>query len=273
MTSWQKAIQYLSIAFAILLIVGIFSGILAAVSAFGGIDPVVSSEKGDAVLAQAETYTVSQDITQIDIQIRAAALSITEADAFRVESNLKNLTVSDKDGVLRITEGKRSLFSGVEKGVVTLYIPSSATLQRVDIETGAGTTSVAALTTEYLSLDLGAGRADLCNLTARLGAEIDGGAGAMTVSGGTLHNLELDIGVGKADITAALTGKSKVSCGVGATEITLTGDKNSYTVRVDKGLGKATVDGNDMGDGSTYGNGENRVDIDGGVGSLKVSFR
>ena len=42
---------------------------------------------------------------------------------------------------------------------------------------------------------------------------------------------------------------------------------------LDKGIGEATLDGIKMGDDSVYGAGNNTIEIDGGVGELKIIFK
>ena len=48
--------------------------------------------------------------------------------------------------------------------------------------------------------------------------------------------------------------------------------KDDYCIILDKGLGNATINGKNMSDDTTYGTGENKLDIDGGVGSIQIDF-
>ena len=41
---------------------------------------------------------------------------------------------------------------------------------------------------------------------------------------------------------------------------------------MDKGVGKATLDGAKMSDDVVYGDGETSIEIDGGVGAMKIKF-
>ena len=76
MTTLQKVIKYLAIAFAIFLTVSIIGGILSAVGLFGGLF------SSDSVLEEVKTYSVAKDIHNLDIEINAADLYIKEGDAF-----------------------------------------------------------------------------------------------------------------------------------------------------------------------------------------------
>ena len=130
---------------------------------------------------------------------------------------------------------------------------------------------------KYLSVgvengQLRIGEATIHRLTAHTRAEIEGGAGKLTVDGGRLRNLNLDMGVGALSLTGRLEGQSTLDYGMGETVLTLVGDRKEYCIAVDKGIGEARIDGESVSDGSVYGAGENRIDIDGGIGSLRIAF-
>ena len=78
MTTFQKVIKYLAVAFAIFLIVAIIGGILGAIGLFGGFFT------GDAVTEDMQTYSISTEIRELDIEINAADLYIKEGESFSV---------------------------------------------------------------------------------------------------------------------------------------------------------------------------------------------
>ena len=129
-----------------------------------------------------------------------------------------------------------------------------------------------ALNAEKLSLDLGAGEVTIDKLTAGSSAKINGGAGQLTINGGGLANLDFDMGVGKVVLTSALTGEGKIDYGVGELCLTLIGSAEDYRIELDKGIGEALLDGQKMADDTVYGQGENTLEIDGGVGSMNIRF-
>ena len=59
---------------------------------------------------------------------------------------------------------------------------------------------------------------------------------------------------------------------MGELNLTLTGTLDDYCITLDKGVGKATLDGKKMSDDVKYGNGETSIEIDGGVGAMKIEF-
>lgn len=266
MTTLQKIIKYFAIAVAIGLIVSIIGGIAGVAGLFGG------SLGDEGVSDTVKEYTVGSQIRDLEIEINAADLTIQYAQDFRVESNLAYLDVSDENGCLSITETRKKGLR-YEDAMLTLYIPEGFAFEEVEINTGAGELTAEVLNAGALTLDLGAGKVEIGQLNASEEAVINGGAGAVTISGGVLNDLDLDMGVGELDMTAALLGESELNYGVGKAELTLLGTKEDYTVTFNKGLGSAVIDGRSVDDGAMVGTGTNRVEIDGGVGASKVSFR
>ena len=265
MTTLQKVIMYLAIAFAIFLTVSIIGGIFRAVGMLGEYD------SSDAVLEDVKTYTVAAEIHNLDIEINAADLCIKEGEAFSVESNLKYLKVEEKGGHLTIQETK--IFTGTYIGaVLTVYVPAGTVFDNVNITTGAGRLTIESLSSGTLDFELGAGDVSVDSLVATESADIDGGAGRITITNGTLKDLDLDMGVGQLNLTSALTGDCQLDLGVGESNITLIGDKEDYRLDLEKGLGSISVDGKNVSDYGSSGNGTSRVEINGGVGSIDVRF-
>ena len=69
-----------------------------------------------------------------------------------------------------------------------------------------------------------------------------------------------------------LTGKNEINAGVGSLNINLQGEKESYKIQVDKGLGSIKIDGKEISDEEVFGDGENYIEVDGGVGNIKIDF-
>lgn len=266
MTPFQKAVKYIAIALAVVLIVAILGGILSVVGVIGLIGSI------DGVAEECTTYPVSETVRELRLQISAADFTVEVGDRFSVESNLKDLTVSERNGVLTIRE-KNTRFKNYTGAVLKLTVPESFVFSSAEVETGAGRVRIDALTAEILQLELGAGEVSIGQLNAIHSAEIEGGAGKITIGGGSLHNLQLDMGVGQMNLTSALLGSSELELGVGETNLHLIGTQTDYTVLVEKGIGNATVAGVEIGDQDRHGTGENRVEITGGVGAIHVDFQ
>jgi len=253
-------------AFAIFLIVSIFSGIFGVFGLFNGF----FGEKG--ILEESKTYPVSGEINELEIEIAAAKLVVKKTDSFSVESNLKNLSVKENGNKLTVKDKK--MFGGVlNDASVTICIPEDTVFEFLSVKTGAGRLIADILSAERLELELGAGEVVIGELTALASAEIEGGAGKITVSDGKLKDLDLAMGVGRLELCAELLGESDLELGVGESDLTLLGKKEDYTVDIEKGLGSIRFDGENLSKGGKQGNGPARLDIEGGVGAICLDFK
>ncbi|MBQ9086136.1 MAG: DUF4097 family beta strand repeat protein [Clostridia bacterium] len=266
MTDFQKVIKYCAMAFAIFLIVSIVGGIVGSISSLSRLFD------GESPVGELQTYPVNEDVRELVIDIRGAELKIREGDRFSVESNLKKLSVESSGGCLSVIEKNRWGTSSYENALLVVTLPRDAELKEAELSTGAGKVTVEGLTAETLSMELGAGRVTMKNVAVTGEADIDGGAGQLEIEGGSLANLDLDMGVGELVLRSRLTGTCDLDMGVGQTTLTLIGTKEEYRVRLNKGLGNATFDGESMSDGSVYGSGAHSLNIDGGVGAIDLRF-
>lgn len=266
MTTAQKIIKYCAIAFAVFLIVSIIGGIVGAVASV----PLLVSD-GDGI-GEMKTYAVTETVKNLEIDLSGARLEIKTGDRFSVESDHKYLRVENADGTLAIKEDWPAFGFSTEGVQVILTVPENFTFEKTAISTGAGMVKVDTLSSQRLSLDLGAGEVDIGTLTATDRASINGGAGELRIDGGELADLDLNIGVGEADLESRLTGNCSIDYGVGELNLTLTGTPDDYCITLDKGVGKATLDGAKMSEDIVYGNGETSIEIDGGVGAMKIEF-
>ena len=266
MTMFQKVVKYLAIAFAVFLSVAIIGGLMGAASLFGELF------EDEIVLEDLASYSVTAEICNLEIEINAADLRIREGETFSIESNLKHLKVEEKGNTLFIKETRK--LSGAYNGAaLTVYIPAGIEFDNVDLTTGAGRLTIANLSAKTIDFELGAGEVNITSLTATRSAEIDGGAGRITVSGGALKNLDLGMGVGQLNLTSALTGDCQMDLGIGESNITLIGSKEDYKLEVNKGIGSLSVDGQNVNDYGSSGNGTNKVEINGGIGAINVLFK
>lgn len=223
-------------------------------------------------LGAPKDYPVQGDVQSLAVDIGGADFVIEQADGFAVESNLKNLTVSEKNGVLTIRQGKQMGVTYTD-AKLTLHVPAGTVFRSVEITTGAGRLVADVLSAERVDLSLGAGEVRIGRLEASREADIEGGAGAVTISDGSLRELDLEMGVGELNLTAALLGDCDLSFGVGESNLTLLGSRDDYRVEMDKGIGGINVEGETYAGDRTIGTGPNRVDVEGGVGAINLKFQ
>ena len=88
-----------------------------------------------------------------------------------------------------------------------------------------------------------------------------------------INNLKANLGIGEFVFSGKLTGKNEIDSGVGAIDIDLMDNKGNYKINVSKGLGNVTLDGQKLEMDRVYGTGENYLDVDGGIGEIKIEFK
>lgn len=261
MSETQKIIKYVALALAFFLISVILSGI------FYGIKTIVYIFDDSNLSEKLVLLNLRQDITSLEVDIDSIDLEIKNGDIFKAETNNNNIKVKYDDSKLKIEESNSSLFG--DAGKLIIYIPNNASFDDVDISTGAGKVSISNLLTNKLDLELGAGKVSVDNLVVNEKASVESGAGEFTISTSKIKNLDLDMGIGKVSIKAQMSGYNKINAGIGSLELNLIGD--NYKIIVDKGIGSATIDGKSISSGTLYGDdSSNTVDIDGGIGSIKI---
>ena len=228
--------------------------------------------KQNAVLNEGKSYQITSVIKSLDIELNAADFKIERGEEFLIESNLKFLSVSENNGVLKVVDTARgnSRYTGAK---LTLYIPNDTVFENVEISTGAAKLTAVGLSANYLQLKLGAGDVSFETLNAYSEVEIEGGAGKITVLNGELHDFTLEMGVGELELTASIIGNSELEFGVGEANLTLIGSESDYKVDIDKGLGSITVDGKNVTNFVGSASGRNSLEIEGGVGAINLKFK
>ncbi len=156
--------------------------------------------------------------------------------------------------------------------MLTLYVPKDAVFSQADITTGAGRLQADVLSAEHLNLTLGAGEVKIDKLYALTSADIEGGTGAITILDGSLTELQLEMGVGQLNLTAALYGTCEMQLGIGETDIKVLRARELYRINVEKGIGSISIDGETVRDDTKLGDGDDSIEIEGGIGAIKLQF-
>ncbi len=235
----------------------------------------VSCGNDNVVLDHTEGYSLIGNVHSLNISVNAAAVTIKHGEEFYVESNLKDLTVLEKDGVLNIKNNVKNASLGINEtnAEIVLYVPENTVFADITISVGAIKLTSVALNGKNVKLDLGAGSVEIEEINASVSAHIVGGTGNVTVKGGSINSLNLEMGVGTLDLTAALMGRSELVLGVGNSDITLSGSESEYAVCVEKGIGSVSYTGTVLPDLNGVADGINAVSVKGGIGSINISHR
>lgn len=271
MTTAQKIIKNLAIAFAIFLIITIIS---TSLSVLYGITKIFGLKKDDkASNVQMTTTDINNtNVDTLEIDVITASLTIKTGKNFKIDTNNNDITCKQNSNTVQIKEKNHNWFTNTKEQDLIVYIPEDLEFEKVKINSGAGKIEIENLTTQKLTFELGAGETKIENLNVLKDCEIEGGAGRTSILSGEIKNLDLDIGVGETNLNSKLTGKSEINSGIGNLNITLQGSKEDYKIKADKGIGNIKIDGKEISNSTSYGDGENTIDINGGIGSIKINF-
>lgn len=268
MTTAQKVIKYIAIALAFTIIISIMLIILnvgSNIIEFLGLTQESSNTENSLLWQQQNNI-----ITNLEIDLKCTSLEIKNSDKFYIETNNSNIKYKEYNEKIEIEEIKSNCISRKEKEL-TIYIPTSLQLDIIKLEAGAGNINITNLYSKKIDFDLGSGNTTIGNIEAS-NVEIDAGVGKLTITNGNINNFNFDLGVGETNITARIMGYNKLDTGVGRLNLNLIGYKDDYKIKVSKGIGEIKVDNVSINNDKNIGTGTNYIDIDGGVGSINISY-
>lgn len=268
MSTGQRIIKSLAVAFGLFLTFTIFFSIVGGLYAFTSMfskDNVI--EENTSILLNQST----ENIKYLDIDVNSSNLVIKSGNSFIIETNNKHIKYKIDNNELKIKEEGYHLTNSKLKSELIITIPDTK-LNEIDINTGTGNLNIDSINTEKLDIDLGTGTTLINNLYSKR-ADIDTGAGTFTINNGSINDLDLDIGVGEVKITSNITGNSSISSGVGKLSLNLLNTFDNYRFEVNKGIGKVTINDTEVEDNSTLGTGSNTIKLDGGIGEIVVKFK
>lgn len=270
MTSSQRIIKNIAIAFGIFLVVVIISSIIS------GLYFIINIFNTNNNNIKQEISTLweqnNDNIMNLDININYSNITIKSGNKFLLETNNKNIKYKYSDESLKIEEKKYNLLNTKNASEVIITIPSNLKLNDVDIDNGAGTLNIENINTKKLNLNVGAGITIIENIISDK-TDIDSGTGKFIIKSGSINNLNFDIGVGTTEITTRITGTSEINTGVGKLELNLIGSIDDYKIKVNKGIGNVEINNKTAVDGEIVGTGINYIDIDAGIGKVNVIFK
>jgi DUF4097 and DUF4098 domain-containing protein YvlB len=279
MSSFQRVIKYVAIAFAVLLAVGIISGIASAAI------NIISAVTGKSFFGYNEKrIDFSSDfigVESLDISNSAGNMYIVVGDTFRVEA--ENVLDSFQaevtgNGTLTVSEDDKAfqwfnfLNFGNHKSKITVYLPEDFVADKAYINTGAGDLQIDKLNSEDLAINAGAGNVRGNNMTAER-TKIDGGVGNITLSGVSFTEANLQCGVGSMKLDGELQGDNKLDCGIGDIDLELKGDREDYDIDIDSGIGTIRVDGKKVSELDQDNDAMNSIKVNGGIGKVNIDFR
>ena len=272
MTTTQKIIKYLAIAFALFLVISIFSII------FGLSREIISSinsDKKDSKLLE-EYTTISNNVNNIEsfkIDISNDDIEIKEGEKFEVKTNDPDVKFYHENSKVKIKTDKTFSWhlSNSSRGTIIIYLPNEFNITELDLNLGAGKIDIDKIFVEILLMDLGAGTMTAKEINVYEKATINGGAGNINIYSGTINNLNLKLGAGNASIESDLTGSNTLTTGVGKLNLGLSRSKDNYKFDISKGLGNIILNDFDVSEDILIGDGETKIKISGAVGNIIIN--
>ena len=272
MTTTQKIIKYLAIAFALFLVISIFSII------FGLSREIISSinsDKKDSELLE-EYTTISNNVNNIEsfkIDISNDDIEIKEGEKFEVKTNDPNVKFYHENSKVKIKADKTLNWhlSNSSRGTIIIYLPNEFNISELDLNLGAGKIDIDKIFVETLLMDLGAGTMTAKEINVYEKATINGGAGNINIYSGTINNLNLKLGAGNASIESDLIGSNTLTTGVGKLNLGLSRNKDNYKFDINKGLGNIILNDFNVSEDTLIGDGETKIKISGAVGNIIIN--
>lgn len=272
MTTTQKIIKYLAIAFALFLVISIFSII------FGLSREIISSinsDKKDSKLLE-EYTTISNNVNNIEsfkIDISNDNIEIKEGEKFEVKTNDPDVKFYHENSKVKIKTDKTFSWhlSNSSRGTIIIYLPNEFNITELELNLGAGKIDIDKIFVETLLMDLGAGTMTAKEINVYEKATINGGAGNINIYSGTINNLNLKLGAGNASIESDLTGSNTLTTGVGKLNLGLSRSKDNYKFDISKGLGNIILNDFDVSEDILIGDGETKIKISGAVGNIIIN--
>lgn len=272
MTTTQKIIKYLAIAFALFLVISIFSII------FGLSREIISSinnDKKDSKLLE-EYTTISNNVNNIEsfkIDISNDDIEIKEGEKFEVKTNDPDVKFYHENSKVKIKTDKTFSWhlSNSSRGTIIIYLPNEFNISELDLNLGAGKIDIDKIFVETLLMDLGAGTMTAKEINVYEKATINGGAGNINIYSGTINNLNLKLGAGNASIQSDLTGSNTLTTGVGKLNLGLSRSKDNYKFDISKGLGNIILNDFDVSEDILIGDGETKIKISGAIGNIIIN--
>lgn len=270
MIKTQRIIKYFAIAFALFLVLNIISTLMYGIISISSIfDNDITDTSTTENLDMLE---INNNVKTLKINVKSVNVIVKEGSDFKIETNNKYIDYIEENNKLFITEKNHSWLNKHNTGNLIIYVPVNYIFDEISLENGAGKIEISTINVQKLNLVLGAGNTNIQNITVSKSADIDGGAGEVIIENGSINNLDIDMGVGKLTLHSSLIGTTEISAGIGDMSINLIGSLDDYQINLEKGIGTAVLNGEKMKNDTYYGSGESIIEIDGGVGSIKINF-
>lgn len=213
-------------------------------------------------------FMVEEEVDVLEVNAGAAEVNIIDGGSFYVSTDNRNIKCSADGRRLTVNTKHRN---EDDTRRVTISVPSDKIFDKIVINAGAESFEAEILKAESLEMHIAAGNMYIDDVEITKRAQIDFAAGFLEVSSGKINDLRVNMAVGAIEIDAELTGRSEFTCGGGKINVDLPLPEERYAISLDSLLCVATLNGDRISKGQTYGRGDNIIDINGVAGAVTIT--
>ena len=264
--------------------------IIAGICIIAAVQPMWPWEDEETSVGMEEmqfSWEKTEDIKQMDVQIKVGTVKITEGEYFHVSiEDIKEEDISCyvENQVLHILD-RRSASETVTvvpvsiqtaEADIAITVPEGFQPEKLSLDLGAGEMQVEGLETETLWVKAGAGSIILDGLCAKQAVEFHIGTGEIRAYDFVGQNMMAKCGVGELYVNGSLIGENNIDCGIGEVLCELSGKEEDYSYAVDCGIGEVVIGTEGyygISKNSKTGTGEDSFHVHCGIGSVKISFQ
>ena len=277
MTTLQKIIKYGAIAFGIYLSVTI---IFIFLSIARSLVRSSNNEFNDIIEYSEEEYnttdisTTYENIKTLEVDLEAIPLTIKTGETFTLEgTNIPDkLEIRQDGGTLKIDDEMISSDISDEDAMLTIYIPETQILDRVNLDLKYVSVDLETLNATNIKLDMENTNCVIENLTTD-NLEINNEYGDMDIRNAETKRLTFDSEIGTEDISIRVTESAKIDLENSDTNIDLKGTQEEYQVIYKKQYGSLNIAGTEMtSNNETFSNGNIKINIDAENTNLDIDF-
>jgi len=269
MSFYKRLVKLLASFLAVIILIGMVFGITFAFNSISYLFGTDSKYKNNIKLIN-EDIIDNIDNFKFKINLEKTNVTIVESNEFNINTNNRNINVDYDNNEIIIEEKKMKLFNYTESYDMTISVPN-AFFKEVSIVSKSGNITIDKLMTNKLTLETGAGKTVIKNLTVFKEANISSGVGKLELSGNLINNMTLSSGVGESVINTVLAGNAYISSGVGNVYFNINQGINHYHFNIKKGIGNVIIDDKKQSD-DKFGNGPYLIDISSGIGEVNFKF-
>lgn len=232
------------------------------------------STKGTKLSAGEKQSINPESISGVNFNLSSGTISVATGNSNTIDIELdgsSSVRYYEEDGTLFINSA-----DGYGNCDATIVLPKDICLESAIFSVGAAELDIDNINCKMLSVDVGAGEADINNVDATENAILSIGAGEMTIKESNLNNANVDLGMGEFNFVGIIPGNLVLECGMGSASLKLEDVKENHSIISECGMGSIDIDGSSkvsFGEGVTTGSNNNSVyNISCGMGSVDIDF-